>query len=206
MIRLAISVEGDTEEEFIKDVLVDHLQTMGVYATPIGLGGDITVAKLASDMARLYRSFDFVTSLVDFYGFRDKGDATPGELEERIDGAVDEKINRSWNQPQPFSYVQQFEFEGLLFSDVGTFSSLIDAPHGSVKALEEIRSQFPTPEDINDNKETTPSKRIKKLIPRYRKRRDGPELAKQMGLNAIRVECPRFDAWVTCLESLPAAS
>ena len=72
MIRLAISVEGDTEEEFVKSILTAHLQSNGVAAMPIGLGGDVTVAKLASDMARLQWDFDFVTSLVDFYGFRDK--------------------------------------------------------------------------------------------------------------------------------------
>ncbi len=202
MIRLAISVEGDTEEEFVKSVLVDHLLTRGVGVVPIGLGGDVTVEKLASEISRLLWNFDAVTSLVDFYGFRDKDDATPSELEERVDEAVDERINRSWNQTRVFSYVQQHEFEGLLFSDVSVFKGLIDAPEGTVEALWEIRSQFPTPEDINDNENTAPGKRIKNLIPRYRKRRDGPELAKLMGLNAIRVECPRFDAWVTQLENL----
>ena len=116
-----------------------------------------------------------------------------------LDSGADDYIVKPFD---PDSYVQQYEFEGLLFSDVGTFASLIDAPEGSVEALQEICSQFPTPEDINDNEDTAPSKRIKKLIPRYRKRRDGPELTRLMGLNAIRVECPRFDAWVTRLESL----
>ena len=157
-------------------------------------------------MARLQWDFDFVTSLVDFYGFRDKENLTRCELERRIDEDVDRRINRSWNQTRVFPYVQRYEFEGLLFSDVGTFSTLIDAPRGSVEALRVIRSQFPTPEDVNDNKDTAPSKRIKKLIPRYRKRRDGPEMARLMGLTAIRVECPRFDAWVKRLENLPSVS
>ncbi len=99
-------------------------------------------------------------------------------------------------------YVQRHEFEGLLFSDVSVFTGLIEAPDGSVRALQDIRSQFQTPEDINDNSDTAPSKRIKQVVPRYYKNVDGPRLAMRIGLDAIRAECPRFNNWVTNLESL----
>ena len=205
MIRLAISVEGQTEERFVNKVLADHLRPKGVEPQPIllgGSGGDVTVERLAADMANLFRSFDFVTSLVDFYGFRGKGSATPDELEKRIDEKINSNIQRSWDQTRVFSYVQQYEFEGLLFSDVSVFAGLIDVPDGSVEALRTIRSRFPTPEDINDSSDTAPSKRIVKLIPRYQKVVDGYVVAKEIGLDAICAECPRFNAWVTRLESL----
>ena len=205
MIRLAISVGGQTEEEFVKGVLADHLWSKGVVSQPIllgGSGGDVTVERLAADMANLFRSFDFVTSLVDFYGFRNKGTVNVDELEEIVDKKVNDNIQGSWDQSRVFSYVQQHEFEGLLFSAVSAFAGLIDAPDGAVDALREIRSQFPTPEDINDSGDTAPSKRIVELIPRYQKVVDGSLLAEEMGLEAIRAECPRFDAWVTRLESL----
>ncbi|MYA24523.1 MAG: DUF4276 family protein, partial [Gemmatimonadetes bacterium] len=99
-------------------------------------------------------------------------------------------------------YVQRHEFEGLLFSDVSVFAGLIEAPEGSVEALQKIRSHFQTPEDINDNKDTAPSKRIKKVIPWYDKRVNAPLLAIEIGLATIRTECPRFNSWVTSLESL----
>ena len=38
MIRLAISVEGRAEEEFVKQFLADHLRERGVEPTPILLG------------------------------------------------------------------------------------------------------------------------------------------------------------------------
>ena len=205
MIRLAISVEGQTEEEFVNTVLVNHLRPKDVEPQPIllgGTGGDVTVERLARDMARLHWSFDFVTSLVDFYGFRGKGSATVDELEKIIDEKVNDHVRRSWDQSRVFSYVQQHEFEGLLFSDVSGFAGLIDVPDGVVEALREIRSQFPTPEDINDNSDTAPSKRIAELIPRYQKVVDGSLLAEEIGLEAIRAVCPRFNAWVTRLESL----
>lgn len=205
MIRLAISVEGQTEEEFVKRVLADYLWSRGVIPQPIllgGSGGDVTVERLARDMARLYWDFDFVTSLVDFYGFRGKGSATVDELEKIIDEKVNDHVRRSWDQSRVFSYVQQHEFEGLLFSDASAFARLIDVPDGAVDALGEIRSQFPTPEDINDNSDTAPSKRIVRLIPRYQKVVDGSLLAEEIGLETIRAACPRFNAWVTRLEAL----
>ena len=119
MIRLAISVEGQTEEEFVNNLLANHLRTRGVESKPILLNGNVTVERLASDMARLFWNFDRITSLVDLYGFRDKNTATPEGLERSIHKAVDSKINRSWNQTHVIPYVQQYEFEGLLFSDVG---------------------------------------------------------------------------------------
>lgn len=202
MIRLAISVEGPTEEEFVNNILADHLRTRGVEPQPILLNGNITIERLASDMARLFWNFDRVTSLVDFYGFRDKNSLTPEQLEQRIHKTVDTKINRTWNQTRVIPYVQQYEFEGLLFSDVDAFTKLIGVSHNSIQVLQNIRSQFQTPEDINDNSETAPSKRIKKIVPRYKKKVDGPLLAMEMGLDKIRTECPRFNGWVTSLESL----
>lgn len=38
MIRLAISVEGQTEEEFVKTVLVGHLRPMAVEIQPVLIG------------------------------------------------------------------------------------------------------------------------------------------------------------------------
>ena len=100
MIRLAISVEGQTEEEFVKEVLADHLRDLGVEPQPIkagGRGGNVSVERLASEMAKLYWSFDFVTSLVDFYGFlRRKASETVDQLETRINEEVDRTIGREW--------------------------------------------------------------------------------------------------------------
>lgn len=205
MIRLAISVEGRTEEEFVNTVLADHLKDRDVEPIPISLGGNVTVERLASDMAKLLWNFDRVTSLVDFYGFHNKGRATREELERRIRRAVEEKVNRSWDQSHLIPYVQQHEFESLLFSDVDAFAKIRDAPEDCVEELRRIRLLFPTPEDINDSSETAPSKRIKRLIPRYDKVVHGSMIARETGLQNIRTECSRFDAWMTCMESLGAS-
>ena len=71
------------------------------------------------------------------------------QLEQRIFERVDSKINRSWDQSRVIPYVQQYEFEGLLFSDVDAFANAIDASEESIKKLLHVRKKFSTPEDIN---------------------------------------------------------
>ena len=92
MIRLAISVEGPTEEEFVKNFLAAYLRERGVEPIPIlfgrargrSAGGNVSVEQLVQEMTHLRHSFDAVTSLVDFYGFRNKGNRTVNELEEDL--------------------------------------------------------------------------------------------------------------------------
>ena len=116
MIRLAISVEGPTEKEFVKSILADHLRTMEVEPTPIVIGsrvkgGNVSVERLVSDMVHLHWSFDAVTSLVDFYRFRRKGERTVDELEEHLGQEIRRKVP---DQKTVIPYVQKHEFEGLL--------------------------------------------------------------------------------------------
>ena len=210
MIRLAILVEGQTEEEFVKSVLADHLRGSGLEPTPVLIGrgrgaggGNVGVERLTMDMSRLYWKFDAVTSLVDYYGFRGKGTRTVDELEEDLIEQIQRRIAHRWDARKIIPYVQRHEFEGLLFSDVNAFSNAIDVPENSVEELRRIRADFPTPEDINDSRDTAPSKRIQGTIRGYKKVVDGPLLAMEIGLAAIRAECRRFDRWVTRLESVP---
>lgn len=207
MIRLAVSVEGQTEEEFVNDVLAESLRPR-VEPHPVLLGrarsggaggGDVHVERLVSDMVHLRRSFDAVTSLVDFYGFRDKEDRTVEALEEYL---MQKIMARIQDETRVFPYVQKHEFEGLLFSDVAAFGALPHVADQDIEALAEVRRQFATPEDINDDPEGVPGRRIARAVRGYRKRLHGPLVAREAGLAKIRAECPRFRAWLTRLEEL----
>ncbi len=208
MIRLAIVVEGPTETEFVDKVLAPYLWSRGVYPFSNSLDGNVSVERLAQRMVGFLYSTDCVTSLVDFYGFRHKNNAKPDQLKNMIDQAVKQRTTNSWDPRCVFSYVQQYEFEGLLFSDVNAFDVLPRPAnsHSPVPVLAAIRSQFQTPEDINDNPNTAPSKRIKQVIPGYDKRGFGYLVAEEIGLDKIRAECPRFNEWVTRLEALASPS
>lgn len=210
MIRLAVSVEGQTEEEFVKQVLARHLRERRVESTPIVLGrarggaggGNVSSGRLVSEMVRLLRSFNAVTSLVDFYGFRDKGNRTVEDIEAHLRNEIAGRIHPERDARKVVPYVQKHEFEGLLFSNVDVFAGHVDFPKACRDELQAVRERFTTPEDINDDPQTAPSKRIAKVIPRYRKPVHGPLLAEKIGLDGIRAECPRFDHWVERLESL----
>ena len=146
-----------------------------------------------------------MTSLVDFYGFAGKGGRTIDELERELSEIILEAGPFGPDERIVVPYVQMHEFEGLLFSAPKTFETIIgSASSQAIRRLEDIRSQFPTPEHINDNTLTAPSKRISEVIPTYRKRLHGPTLANEMGLAVIRRECPRFNDWLSQLESLGA--
>ncbi len=120
-------------------------------------------------MAQLYWSFDVVTSLVDFYGFRNRNSASPDELEKRILQAIKGKIRTQWNQSRVLPYVQRYEFEGLLLSDVNAFQALPAVSLDVAEELKNVRLRYRTPEDINDGTTSAPSKRLIRLIPRHKK-------------------------------------
>ena len=205
MIRLAIVVEGETEQGFVDQVLAARLWESEVYVSPTSLGGNVSVARVADRMAKLTRSFDRVTSLVDFYGFTRRRAASPDELQNRIDDAVHRQMGPNRDLAHAFSYVQQYEFEALLFAEVGAFANLpgrLAISAAQVAALRAVRGQFPTPEHINDHPDTAPGRRLANVIPRYDKQAYGYLTAQEIGLDAIRAACPRFGEWLTRLESL----
>lgn len=210
MIRLAISVEGRTEEEFVKDMLREHLTSFGVEVTPVQVGsarnrwkgGNVSESVLVAEMRLLSHNFDAVTSLVDFYGFRGKGGRTADELVADLREVIQGNLGPRAGLDRVIPYVQLHEFEGLLFSRPEAFESVRDAREAVVRELRSVRVQFPSPEHINDGKHTAPSKRIRRALPRYRKEVHGPRVATRIGLAAIRRECKRFDGWLASLEAL----
>ena len=200
--RLAIVVEGRTEEEFVNGLLRDELRNHRIQTTPILLHGNVSVDRLASNMSKLFWSFQFVTSLVDYYGFKRRRMRSPEQLQCIIDTTIGKRINRPYDRSRVFSYVQRFEFEALLFSNAGVFDQLFGSTGQYRVELQRIRTKFKSPEDINDGPQTTPSRRLCKVIPKYRKVVDGPLIAMETGLTTIRSECPRFNRWISRLEAL----
>ena len=55
MTRVAIALEGSTEEAFVNVVLSEHLRTKGIAVRPILLGDNVTVQRLSSYMPSFER-------------------------------------------------------------------------------------------------------------------------------------------------------
>ena len=68
--------------------------------------------------------------------------------------------------------------------------------------LRGIADSFRTPEEIDDDPNSAPSKRILQLSQRYQKVLHGNIAAQRIGLTLMRQKCPHFDEWLERLESL----
>jgi len=197
MVRIGISVEGPTEEIFVKKVLAPYLLVRQIVITPISMGGGVNVDKARGELKKIANSFDYVTTLYDFYGFSRKEDGeTKASLEQRILDAAHEGV-----QDKLIPYVQMYEFEGLLFSSPEAISNVLMDEQLNQWAVEILAEFDNNPELINNSVETAPSKRLERDTG-YRKTTHGPNIAKQIGIDKIREMCPGFNDWVTRLEGL----
>lgn len=104
-----------------------------------------------------------------------------------------------FNPDRFIPFVMMHEFEGLLFSDCERFSRGIGRPD-LAEALQAVRDEFASPEEINDSPITAPSKRLEQLVLDYEKPLLGTLAVLEIGLDAIRRECPHFREWLLSLE------
>jgi len=210
MIRVCIVCEGQTEVEFIKSCVTPYLLNHDVDAYPSLLrapsgrhrGGRVTVERLVNFISHEYYAADRLTTLVDFYGFQDAQGRTRQQLEQAIvAGVAKQTTGFDFRFVRP--YVQMYEFEALLFSDIEQFQYVLDGWDDAVRQkLIKIRAQFATPEHINNHRDTAPSKRILTAfqVGTYSKPEHGPIIAHSIGFLKIRQQCPQFDDWTNMLE------
>ena len=202
MTRLAISVEGATEREFVNKVLRPHLLPLG-YAAVVGvdLGGNVSLDKIAGVLPALLGGFDRVSTLYDYYRFKRRDGRDVAALEQAIAGRVVDAGRRARLLP----YVQQYEFEALLFAVPQHTCDWLGSTPQRLQGLRAAVAEKGSPERVNDTLETSPSHRMKALFPHFDKKLHGPEIIELAGLAAVRAQCPRFDAWVTALQQLGQA-
>jgi len=222
MIRVHVICEGQTEEEFIRSILGPALLEKQVSLSPSCIGrvghkgGNVNLSRLAVDVkARLLGDRRcYCTTLFDYYGL-------PGDFPGKSEGAplvdiADKQAQvvqalSKWSADtlghqsasRFIPYVQMYEFEALLFSDPSRMANAIGCAD-TAAIFQSIRSDFSTPEWINDSPQTAPSKRVAKVFPAYDKPEHPLLAALDIGVDTIRRECSLFDAWIQRLEALPA--
>ena len=220
MIRVHVICEGQTEEMFIDQLLADNFCSRGIYLVPALIGkpghkgGNVQFERLLTDVKNrlLGDRQAWCTTFFDFYGlpesFPGKTDAsTKTSLNEKADcllAAMTDRLRHSLGEDAMrrfIPYVQMYEFEGLLFSSPRDLATGIDQP-ALTEDFQHIRDRFDTPEAINDDPTTAPSKRIKNLYNGYEKPLHGSLAAIEIGLTTIRAQCQGFDAWLSRIEAL----
>jgi hypothetical protein len=125
---------------------------------------------------------------------------------ERIIQALESKLGHIWRPDRFIPFVMIHEFETLIFSDPAASAQAWG--YAKVEqAITRVRSGFPSPEAINDSKETAPSKQLEQIfsqlgLPAYDKRLHGNIAALEIGIDRLRSECPQFGDWINRLEAL----
>jgi len=232
MCRLLVHVEGETEETFVNEVLAPHLYRSGY--TTIGArllgnarqrqrrGGIRGWNTVRSDIIDHLRedSGCLATTMIDYYALPQSGaEAWPGRasatsrpfkekarrVQDALSADICAELGDTFDPARFIPYVVMHEFEGLLFSDCSRFAAGIGRPDLSSQ-LQRIRDAFRSPEEINESPTTAPSRRVVALVPNYEKPLLGTLAALEIGLNAIRAECPLFRQWLEHLESWPSHS
>lgn len=218
MKRVLISVEGQTEETFVREVLADYFEALNIYLIPTLAttkiiksgpdfkGGLTSYDKAKRDILKLLRDRDAaaVTTMYDLYGLPRtfpayaSRPALPYEKVRHLEDAFAQDINNPRFKP----YIQLHEFETFLFvaPDVTAAELMLD--NNQANDLTQARASFATPEEINDNPNTAPSKRIKTICDVYDKTFDGPLVTLSVGLERLRASCPHFNEWIEWLERL----
>jgi hypothetical protein len=220
--ELFFVVEGHTKEDFVNQILIEHLayanvMVRGVVKVGSGRvrGGMVSYARLCDHLERMLKQHQnvYFTTLIDV--FRIPTDS----LEYQTTNKISDPVARALRLEQAMledvivrtgtrffvPYVQLHEFEALLWTDPTALdSSLVTL--GAVSKLTELQAvnaKYETPEHINNKPETAPSKRLEQLYgDAYNKKLIGPLVTKNIGLERLREACPRFGAWVLKLEQL----
>jgi Domain of unknown function (DUF4276) len=215
--KVYILVEGQTEESFVKYTLLPGmpqnlcLQPVIVATKRVNSGGKFkggvpSYRKVRNEVMLLLNdsSAKMVTTMLDFYGlpttFPGRANPQGSDAHARV-----QFVEQSWDSDissQRFkAYLSLHEFEALLFSKPDEIAESFTKP-SLLPALQNIRNNFKTPEEIDDNSATAPSACLERLYSSYNKPYFGRLIASRIGLEAMLKSCRHFARWVSFLRSL----
>lgn len=223
--KVLVLVEGPTEEAFIKRVISPAVADLWLIPTIVKTkvtgakpekGGSVSYHEFKRQLNLLLRdsSAHCVTTMLDYQGLgkdfpgrEDPSGVTGRERVQFVESAMSTDVNDSRYCP----FIVLHEFEALLFVQPQIIASVLRQP-SLTKPLQDIRSGYATPEEINDSAATSPSARIESVCADlcgsarvFQKRTHGPIIAGRIGLEAIRKDCPHFNRWLKKLEAFAAA-
>jgi len=219
MKRALILVEGQTEERFVKQVLLPHLSSLNLHITPTLLttkvvkngpnfkGGVTSFEKFESDLRRLLGGAGggaLVTTMLDYYrlpddfpGMTDR--PVPTNLGTRV-RHVEQALYNHFGDGRFLPFLALHEFEAWVFSCPSTLPDVMTEPAKQPEFAAVCRG-VQTPEQINERPGHNPAARIESMFPTYRKVLHGPIATQRIGLPLIRTQCPHVNEWLDQLEA-----
>lgn len=207
MKTVIIICEGPTEEVFCSNLLSQYLQNSCRIEIRL-LGGNCSWERIKdmAEKALKQQKNALVTTFFDYYGVKTKNFPNWSEtiginkanvrerikiLEKGMLEAIDSNLRHRF-----IPYIQLHEFEALLLNNIEVFETLFEPEEYNRNELMQIFNEFPDPEMINQGTETSPSHRLIKIIPTYRKIMQGNAIAEKIGIEQIRKKNKHFNDWI----------
>lgn len=216
--KVLVLVEGQTEESFIKRVLTPYLSAKQIFLIPTVIktkievrgpdhkGGVNTYEQVKKDLRPLFydASADIVTTMIDYYAlpsdFPGYNERPIGNCYQRIE-FMEDRFSTDINQTKFLPYLQLHEFEALVFASEDKLPIAFVNKNREIQQISLINNQFHSPEEINENPESTPSKRLKRIFPEYQKTFHSQLILSQTNVEDLRLKCGHFNDWLNRLES-----
>jgi hypothetical protein len=207
MKTVIIICEGPTEEVFCRNLLSQYLQNSCRIEIRL-LGGNCNWQRIRdmAEKALKQQKNALVTTFFDYYGVKTKkfpnwketvgiNKANVRERIEILENGMLEEIDSNLRY-RFIPYVQLHEFEALLFNNIEVFDEMFEFEQYDRAELLNIFNEFPDPEMIDQGTETSPSHRLIKIIPAYRKVIQGNAIAEKIGIEQIRQKNKHFNDWI----------
>lgn len=207
MKTVIIICEGPTEEVFCRNLLSQYLQNSCRIEIRL-LGGNCNWQRIKdmAEKALKQQKNALVTTFFDYYGVKTKkfpnwketvgiNKANVRERIEILENGMLEEIDTNLRY-RFIPYVQLHEFEALLFNNIEVFDEMFEFEQYDRAELLNIFDEFPDPEMIDQGTETSPSHRLIKIIPAYRKVIQGNAIAEKIGIEQIRQKNKHFNDWI----------
>ncbi len=215
--NVLVLVEGQTEEGFVKRVLDPFFHSKNIFLTPTVIktkreirgpdhkGGVNSYNQVKRDILPLLNdtSADIITTMIDYYalpsdfpGYNNRPD---GNCYHRVE-FMENQFSADIRHPKFLPYIQLHEFEALIFASEDRIpGAFINVP-GKLRQVTSINKSFNSPEEINENPNTAPSKRLKSIFPDYEKTFHSQLILAQVNIETLRTKCSHFNSWITKLE------
>ena len=207
MKTVIIICEGPTEEVFCSNLLSQYLQNSCRIEISL-LGGNCNWQRIKdmAEKALKQQKNALVTTFFDYYGVKTKkfpnwketvgiNKANVRERIEILENGMIEEIDSNLRY-RFIPYVQLHEFEALLFNNIEVFDDMFEFEQYDRAELLNVFNEFPDPEMIDQGTETSPSHRLIKIIPAYRKVIQGNAIAEKIGIEQIRQKNKHFNDWI----------
>ena len=207
MKTVIIICEGATEEVFCRNLLSQYLQNSCRVEIRL-LGGNCNWQRIKdiAEKALKQQKDALVTTFFDYYGVKTRkfpnwketigmNNANVRERIEILENGMLEEIDSNLRY-RFIPYIQLHEFEALLFNSIEIFDDMFELEQYDRTKLLNIFNEFPDPEMIDQGTETSPSHRLIKIIPAYRKIIQGNAIAEKIGIEKIRQKNKHFNDWI----------